>query len=801
MGSDRRHERGRARAAALPGARAGWRLPGLSLEAPRAWLWARLVEEADAGRPALWAPVAFSVGVVVYFAAGREPELWAAVLLAAMGAAAVLAARRRFLALGLALAFAFGAFGFLAAKLAAERAAAPRLERAQRAEVVGRVLKVEPRDRGHRRVTLAVESFGALEAGARPRRVRATLGPEPRMTAGDRLSLSAFWRPPQQPLRPGGYDFALMAYFDGIGATGAQARDVRLRDRPPEEGMERVSAALERLRERLTERIAATVGGPEGAVAAALVTGVRGPIPQAVEDDLRAAGLSHILSISGLHMALVAGTLFWLVRALFAASERAALRLPVKALAAAVALAGATFYLALSGAEVATQRSYLMAGIVFAAILIGRPAVTPRNLALAALLVLALAPQALLGPSFQMSFAAVAALIATFEVWSARRREAEPGGRFERLLAAASRIALAAVVTTLVAGLATAPFAAYHFHRVTPYALAGNALATPLISLIVMPSVVGGLLFAPLGLDGPWWRLMGFGLEGVLAIARMVASWPGAERMSGAFSATALVLFALGLAWLCLWRTALRGAAVVPLGVALALSVWPHRPDVVIHPEGRAMAARGPDGELRLLGVGPGGFAGKVWLAADGVDPEARAKAAKEARAERNVSAAQTRRKGRENAHQGAPPSPFKPRCDRYGCIAPLDGGGEAALIWDPRAFDEDCRRAALVVTRLDAPAACGDHAAVIDRRVLAATGALELTRQGDRFHAVAGRAPASDRPWSRAAESAPPDALRLSFAPRRNSPALASPAADGLSPVDPTDPDDDADLNPDDDQ
>ncbi|MFD1333814.1 ComEC/Rec2 family competence protein, partial [Methylopila musalis] len=461
-----------------------------------------------------------------------------------------------------------------------------RLERAQRAEVTGRVVRVEPRDGGRRRITLAVERFGALEPDARPKRVRVTLSAEPRLTAGDRLALSAFWRPPQQPLRPGGYDFALMAYFDGLGATGAQAKDVRLQPRPPDAGLERFSTALERLRERLTERIATTVGGPQGAVAAALVTGVRGPIPQDVEDDLRAAGLSHILSISGLHMALVAGTLFWLVRALLSASERAALRLPVKAIAAVTALAGATFYLALSGAEVATQRSYLMAGIVFVAILIGRPAVTPRNLALAALLVLALTPQAVLGPSFQMSFAAVAALIATFEIWSARKVATEPGGRFERFVAAAWRIALAAVLTTLVAGLASAPFAAYHFHRVTPYALAGNALATPLISMIVMPSVVGGLLFTPLGLDGPWWRLMGFGLDGVLAVARFVASWPGAERMSGAFGAPAIALFALGLAWLCLWRTALRVAAVAPLGLALALSLWPHRPDVVVHPEG-----------------------------------------------------------------------------------------------------------------------------------------------------------------------------------------------------------------------
>ena len=746
----------RGRALALPGLRTADRESVGRLAAfARDWLLARLHEEWEAGRPALWIPVMFGVGVAIYFAAAHEPVLWAAMLVVALACLASFAARRAFLALGLALACASAAGGFLAAKLATDRAAAPILERPMRAEVVGRVVRIEPRENGRRRVTLEVERFGPLEDEALPARARVTLGPTPVFAAGDRLTLEAYWRPPDGPVRPGGYDFARSAFFQQIGATAFAPSNVQALGPAPDQGFaRRASAALERLRATLTTRITTAVGGPEGTVAAALVTGVQGPIPQATEDDLRAAGLSHILSISGLHMALIAGTLFWLARAGLALIPAAALGLPVKQIAAAIALAGATFYLALSGAEVATQRSYIMIAIAFAAILVGRPALSPRNFALAGLFVLAVTPEAMLGPSFQMSFAAVAGLIAWFET----RRDRPPSPRSEtrsgRIWRSVATACALAVMTTLIAGLATAPFAAYHFHRVTPYALAGNALATPLLSLIVMPAVVGGLMFAPLGLDGPWWSLMGYGLTGVLAIARAVASWPGSERFTAAFGEPSLVLFAVGLAWLCLWRTALRWAGVPVLGAALALAAFPARPDVVIDRAGGGLAARGPDGRLALVGLKGSSFAARVWTAADGELAPAAAQAA---------------------------------RCDPLGCAAPLKGGGIVALVLDPRAFEEDCRLAALVVTRLEAPPACAETAAVIDRRTLAATGSLELFRSGDAFEGRASRNPSGSRPWSVGpVGETPEEAHRLVFAPRpKPAPPLAT-----VPPVDPTDPD-----------
>ncbi|MET0313318.1 MAG: ComEC/Rec2 family competence protein, partial [Hansschlegelia sp.] len=337
-----------------------------------------------------------------------------------------------------------------------------------------------------------------------------------------------------------------------------------------------------------------------------------------------------------------------------------------------------------------------------------------------------------------------------------------PPDRFGRIRRKVATAVSLAVMTTLIAGFATAPFAAYHFHRVTPYAVVGNALAEPVIGLIVMPSVVAGLLLAPLGLDGLAWAAMGQGLSLVLAIAREVSSWPGAERGLPAFGQAALLLFAGGLAWLCLWRTALRWFALAPLGLAIVLAAMPARPDVAIDASGRFAAVRVPSGELVALGPGSGrSFATKVWIAADGADPPVKGAAS-------------------------------DVRCDRDGCVAPLIGGGLVGLSWEPSALEEDCRRAALIVTRLTAPPGCSKTAAVIDAQVLTATGSLSLFRTGAAFDAIAARDPSGRRPWSAPPSTTPPsaDVSTLTFAAQ--TPEEAKPPAK-LS-VDPTDdPDDEA--------
>ena len=319
-------------------------------------------------------------------------------------------------------------------------------------------------------------------------------------------------------------------------------------------------AWVDRRRNWLTERIIASIEGASGggasgigAVAAALVTGKRGMIPESANEDLRAAGIYHIVSISGLHMVLAAGLFLWAMRAAFALFPGLALARPIKMWAALFAMAGASAYCLFSGSEVATQRSLIMTLVMLGAVVCGRAAISMRNLAIAALLVLSLDPNALLGPSFQMSFVAVAAMIAAFErragapaandIWGmslprqdpAKDLRADPFGR-------AMLLAIAMGVTTLVASIATDPYALYHFHRITPYGLLGNMLVLPLIEFVVMPAAVLGVIAAPFGLDGPVWWLMGQGIAFMMSVAQWVANLSGSVLLLPAFGPAALLL-------------------------------------------------------------------------------------------------------------------------------------------------------------------------------------------------------------------------------------------------------------------
>ena len=261
--------------------------------------------------------------------------------------------------------------------------------------------------------------------------MRATVPKLGGITAGNRVSVDALWRPPPGSARPGGYDFAREAFFLGLGAVGSEARAPVLLD-PGALGFgQRIGAGIDRLRNAITARIVSAVPGDAGAIAAALVTGQRGEISNAANDALRTAGLYHVISISGLHMALFGGTLFGVLRFGLVLIPGFGLHHAIKKWAALAALAGAAGYLALSGAEVATQRSFVMIAVVFLAVAVDRQGITMRNLAVAAFCAVLLMPETVLGPSFQMSFGAVMAIVAWYEARNARapneEREARTG--------------------------------------------------------------------------------------------------------------------------------------------------------------------------------------------------------------------------------------------------------------------------------------------------------------------------------------------------------------------------------------
>jgi competence protein ComEC len=714
--------RARAAAAALHGARAALRSPsawlGVTFSAAGRGVGAAIAAESERRTWFNLLPVAFGAGIGAYFLADREPLWWGPGLaLLLLGAGAFLARARTF-AFAILLALAAAAGGLQAGLWRTERVAAPMLERIMIAPLSGFVESVEERT-GDMRLVLAVTAFGSLAEAERPARVRVT-SRKGAIAAGAHVTLNARLMPPPDPARPGGYDFGRDAFFRGFGAVGSGLGPISLSAPPREPGWRlEANAAIDAARNAMTERIARLIGEQAGAVAAALVTGKRGLISEESNEALRAAGLYHIVSISGLHMVLAAGSAFWIVRALLALFPAVALAWPVKKIAAGAAMLIATGYCVFSGAEVATVRSLIMTLIMLGAILADRPALSMRNLAIAALIVLAREPDALLGPSFQMSFGAVGALIAYAE-WQ-RRRQREDGPRRGLIGRIARTLRLAVVgliVTSIIASAATGPFGAFHFQTWNPYGLIGNVLALPFVSLVVMPAAVVGALLYPLGLDALAWWLMGLATAPVLAVSSYVAGFGGAVNVVPAFGVFALVLLGCGLAVLVILTTWLRLLAALPLAAGMALAASPPRADIFVDRAASGLAARAAGGALAVAGR-PSAFVLEQWLRADG----------------------DARKPGDASLSQGA-------ACDRRGCVITLAGGETVAWSRDPLAVSEDCERATVVVTPLRWDGVCA--ALMIDRATLDRFGAISVRVTPRGLVAATSRDPDSLRPWSR---------------------------------------------------
>jgi competence protein ComEC len=691
--------------------------------AERARAWAAI--EVGPGRLVPWLAIAFGCGIAIYFAIDREPAPWAAgLLLAAAGVATVLA-RHRPLAFPLALGAAALAAGLATATVKRAIIAHPVLVAPiWNVEIAGFVESREERERADR-IVVRVERMAGPRVGEALERVRVSVRKGTAPAVGAFVEFKARLSPPLEPLRPGGYDFAREMYFNRIGASGFVLGRIRVAETPHAPSIRlRYAMVLDGMREAIDQRIRAVLPGDKGAIASAVITGKRDAISPPVNEAMYVSGLAHVLSISGYHMAVVAGIIFFALRAVFALLPAFSNRHPIKKWAALAALGAAAFYLVLSGAEVATQRSFIMIAIVLIGIMVDRPTLTFRTLTVAAFIVLLLAPEAIVHPSFQMSFAATLALVAGYQhglPWMS-------GGGRTRL---AAKIALwggreiaGLLLVSLLAGTATIPFIAYHFHRISPYGVIANLIAMPAVSVWVMPAGIFGVMSMPLGLDGFWWGLMGHGIDWMISIAQWVTSFPGALGRVAAFGTGPLLLCSAGLVVLCLLKTPLRLIGAFLIGGAVVLMVRTPQPDVMIAADGSAVAVRGEGGRLAMVKSGSDVFAWREWLAAD----------------------ADARNPKDPTLGEGI-------RCDGQGCVARLRDGAFVAIPKTMAAFEEDCRRAVLVVTGRDAPPGCATI--VIDRQVWRRSGAITLQRRGNGFEMTLSRPPGYDRPWARAATEA----------------------------------------------
>lgn len=671
---------------------------------PAAWLRAFLVvaaqqvrawSAAESGRLALWAPVAIGAGAGFYFGLKSEPPLWLGVLLLLSAAGAWAGApqkMRTWAAAGL-----FMGLGFLAADLRAAGVAAPMLARELTPrEVTGRLVSVEESAKT-RRLIIEVASIARFDE-ALPERVRLSWrGKGFEVLPGETISLIAGLSPPPPPTTPGGFDFARQLYFQRIGAVGyAVTAPVKL-ETGADNLRTRAATLVERARLALARRILDKAPGEGGAIVAAVVTGKREAVSERSEAALRDSGLAHLLAISGLHMGLATGLIFFAVRFGLALIEPIALRFPIKKWAAGAALLSGFLYLLLSGGGWSAQRAFIMSSIVFIAILADRRALSLRNVAVAATIVLLMTPEAVMHPGFQMSFAAVTALIAAYE-WASGR--ADPDRSFS-LFARLRRYLVGIGITDTIAATATSPYSLFHFHRVAVYGLAANVTSVPIMGFWVMPAAIAALALWPLGLDGPVWRLSAAGVDAILAIGGAVAAQKGAVATAAFWPVSALVVLTLGGLWLCLQKAAWRlaGLAAIPLAALLIAAERP--PDIFVSDDGDNAGVVALDANanpaLALFNPRKDRFAAGVWKEYAGLDKE-RA----ETLALKDIGA-----------------------CDAAGCVALVEGA-LVAVSTDPLGLADDCARASLVIALYPASDASRKNcrARLIDRGAVWDNGA-----------------------------------------------------------------------------
>ena len=557
-----------------------------------------------------WVPVCLATGIGSYFSLGFEPVL--TLLIAVAGGAVALTLLAWRLPENIApmiIALALLATGFLLAGVRAHSVAEPVLGWRYYGPVEGRVVAIDRSQSDALRLTLDQVRLARVPPARTPHQVRISLHGAAEgsiaPTPGLRVMTTAHLSPPSGPVEPGGFDFQRHAWFARLGAVG-YTRVPLLGVSPAHEG--HAGLAMFRLRMAASARIRAQLPGDVGGFAAAITTGDRSAISQKALMDLRASNLAHLLAISGLHMGLLSAVVFGAVRVLLALHPFTALRWPCRGIAAVAALIAATGYLGLSGGNVATERAYIMVAVALGALIIGRRALSLRAVAVAATLVLVLRPEALMGPGFQMSFAATTALVAVFGVLRDIQSDAVPR---------ALRPALAVVLSSAVAGFATAPIAAAHFNTIAHFGLVANLLSVPLMGVLVIPAAVLALVLSVLRLDGVGLWAMGLGLQWILGVADQVAALPGARGHVPGPGAWVLPLLTLGFLVLILWQGRLRWVGVPMMVASFGLWHGAERPTVLIADTGTLVGVMTPQGRALSKAKGAG-FVARNWLENDG---------------------------------------------------------------------------------------------------------------------------------------------------------------------------------------
>ena len=564
--------------------------------------------EAERAQLPPWFVVGFGTGIAAWFALDTPMQWLALVALGGGGAIAGFALRggrseraagwfALAMMLGCALVWARSAW-----------VAAPRIVRPQIAAFEARIERVEPLvAKGDVRLTLAPTD------PALPPRIRVSLDARdapPHLANDARIRLRARLTGPPPMALPGTYDFARDAWFRGIGGVGRALG-------PVEVLAPGTLSGLDGARDRLGRHIRDRLPGASGGIATALATGDQNAVGKEDAEAMRRSGLTHLLSVSGLHIAAVVGAAMLLTLKLLALSERLALRFNLVLVAAGAGALAGVGYTLLTGAQVPTVRSCIVALLVLAGIALGRDALSLRLLSVAALVILLFKPESLAGASFQLSFAAVTSIIALHSTqWARRtfmRRDEGPFARFGRAI-------LAMLATGLAVEIALIPFALYHFHKAGLYGIGANLVAIPLTTFVIMPLEAGALLLDSIGLGAPLWYLTGLAIDGLLWMARTVGSAKGAVATLAAMPGWAFAMIIAGGLWLCLWNGRIRLYGLVPFLIGTAAAAAAPVPDLLVTGDGRHLAIVEAGGAPLILRARSGDFVRELFAENSGFD-------------------------------------------------------------------------------------------------------------------------------------------------------------------------------------
>lgn len=570
--------------------------------------WALTQFYKDKARWPLWAPVFLGLGIALYFALPQEPFPWFAYG-GLIGAVAVFWKRQPFALRSVWLILTLIWLGFAAAFFRTHTLNTSMLQSSlPPLPLEGTVAQVElkPTLKGdlYQRIVLKIDHAPL------PKKVRITLkGKRARLWPGDVIRVKAKLSPISDASLPGEFDFRRHAYFQAIGATGFALSAPEIIGNTSSWKL-----FLEKKREKITAFLLEQLPAPQGAIAAALITGDKASIPEDVREKFIDSGLAHILAISGLHLTIIAGVVFAIIRRGLSLLPSLSLFYNTKKIAAVGTILITFCYLVLSGFGIPAQRAFMMITLVMGAILIDRMALSLRSVALAAFIILMITPESLLSPSFQLSFAAVVGLITGYESWkNPLSHWVTRGGILRKLLLHGGGTAL----TSLLATLATLPVTIYSFHHFSLHAIEANLVAIPLVSLVVMPLAFLSCLFVPLGLGALPLKMLGKSIALLISIATTISSWPGVHIQVAQPSLLGFSLIILGGLWLCLWQQSWRWMGLVPILCGTMLSCFKDPPHILVDGRGKVAALYKPP-TLYLSSKRRGKFTAESWAASLG---------------------------------------------------------------------------------------------------------------------------------------------------------------------------------------